>query len=90
MQDELNDVIKFGITSGDPRPRLGAHARQGLDSVVRLIEGLPGGVAPEIERTIRLALRDAGEKPVRGREYFRARTLALVLDLVDNHPAVRP
>jgi hypothetical protein len=35
------------------------------------------------------ALRDAREEPLRGREYFSVHVLPLVLDLVDNHPAVR-
>lgn len=89
VQDEVNDVIKFGITSGDPRIRLGVHEREGFDRVVRVAPGLPGDTAPELERTIIAALRDAREAPVRGREYYRGRTLALVLDLVDNHPAIR-
>lgn len=83
------DVVKFGITSGDPRPRLSVHARDGFDRVVRLLEGLPGDTAPVLERTILAALRDAREKPARGREYFPTRVLPLVLDLVDNHPALR-
>lgn len=89
VRDEENDVVKIGITSGDPRPRLGVHARDGLDEVLRLHVGLPRGVAVELERTILAALRDAREEPVRGREYFHSRALALVLDLVDNHPDIR-
>jgi hypothetical protein len=89
VQDDLNDVIKFGVTSGDPRPRLGDHERKGLDQVVRLHAGLPGNTAPELERNIIAALRDAREEPVRGCEYYHVRALALVLDLVDNHPAIR-
>lgn len=89
VQDDLNDVIKFGVTSGDPRPRLGDHGRDGFDRVVRLHTGLPGDTAPWLERAIISALRDAREAPVRGREYYRARVLPVVLDLVDNHPAVR-
>lgn len=89
VRDDVEDVVKFGITSGDPRPRLYDHARDGLDTVVRLHTGLPGGTAPELERIILGALRDAGERPTRGREYFPARVLPLILDLVDHHPAVR-
>ncbi|MFI1485720.1 hypothetical protein [Streptomyces sp. NPDC020747] len=83
VADEISDTVKFGITSGDPRPRLGIHAREGLDSVVRLVEGLPGDLAPRLERAVRAALRDAREAPVRGREYFPARTLGLILDVTD-------
>ncbi|MDX3237207.1 hypothetical protein PV392_16315 [Streptomyces sp. ME03-5709C] len=87
--DEVTDVIKFGITSGDPRPRLATHARDGFERVERLHVGLPGTTARELETTIRAALRDAGEQPVRGWEYFPLRALPLVLDLIDHHPAVR-
>ncbi|MGY5034357.1 hypothetical protein ACWC9U_26570 [Streptomyces sp. 900116325] len=89
VRDEVNGVIKFGITSGDPRPRLGHHARDGFDQVVRLHAGLPADAAPELETMIGAAPLDAGEAPVRGREYFSERSLPVVLDLVDNHPAVR-
>ncbi|MEV0556271.1 hypothetical protein AB0I27_22815 [Streptomyces sp. NPDC050597] len=83
VADEIADTVKFGITSGDPSPRLYDHARDGFDSVVRLIEGLPGDLAPRLERAVLAALRDAREMPVRGREYFPARTLGLILDVVD-------
>lgn len=86
--DDIADVVKLGITSHDPGPRLEAHERDGFDRVVRLCVGLPEGTAPELERNVLAALRDAGEKPVRGKEYFPARVLPLVLDLVDNHPAI--
>lgn len=84
------DIIKFGITSGSPGPRLMDHQRNGFTDVVRVHAGLPDEVAPELERQIVAALRDAKEQPVRGREYFPAHVLALVLDLIDNHPAIRP
>lgn len=83
VADEIYDTVKFGITSGDPRPRLKAHARDGFDCVIRLIEGLPGDLAPRLERAILAALREARESPVRGAEYFPTRTLGLILDLVD-------
>lgn len=86
--DAVNEHLKFGVTSGDSRPRLRDHARDGFDTVLRLATGLPGDAAPELERQILAALRDAGEHPVRGREYFPLQVQALVLDLVDNHPAV--
>jgi hypothetical protein len=87
--DEVNDMLKFGITSGDPRRRLGEHSKDGFSQVVRIHVDLPDDTAPELERLIVAALRDAREQPVRGREYYHVRALALVLDLVDNHPAVR-
>lgn len=77
-------AVKFGITSGDPRPRLRAHARDGLTKVVRLTAALPDGVALSAERRVRAALALAGEKPVRGREYFDVSCLALILDVADS------
>ncbi|MGQ4393768.1 hypothetical protein ACN6K5_003554 [Streptomyces violaceoruber] len=82
-------MVKFGITSGNARLRLRAHERDGLDQVVRLFTGLPDGVALEIENNTKAALRDAREEPVRGREYFPARALPLILDLIDHHPVIR-
>ncbi|MGW2100355.1 hypothetical protein ACWCPX_22155 [Streptomyces olivaceoviridis] len=87
--DEVNDLVKFGITSGSARRRLAQHEKDGFDVIVRVYEGLPGDMAPELEQNVLAALRDAGESPVRGREYFPARVLPIVLDLVDNHPACR-
>jgi hypothetical protein len=83
------EVVKFGITSGDPRPRLRVHRRDGLDQVVRLFTGLSDGTARALENSIKAALRDAGEEPIRGLEYFPARALPLILDLIDHHPEVR-
>lgn len=83
VADDSGEIIKFGITSGDPRPRLRHHARNGFDRVIRLVEGLPGDVAPRLERAVLAALHDAREPPVRGAEYFPMRSLSLVLDLVD-------
>ncbi|WP_327586012.1 hypothetical protein OHA25_02540 [Nonomuraea sp. NBC_00507] len=50
---------------------------------------MPGDTASELEYTILGALRDAREKPVRGREYFHTHVLPVILDLVDNHPLIR-
>ncbi|MFJ8143281.1 hypothetical protein [Streptomyces sp. NPDC096013] len=86
--DDIRDILKFGITSGDSRWRLNCHKADGFDRVVRLHEKLPEGVARELENHVRFTLRDAGEHPVRGREYFPSRVLPVVLDVVDNHPAV--
>lgn len=89
VRDSTAGVVKFGITSGDPRPRLGNHASNGLRDVIRVVKGLPHGVAREMELVTRSALGDAGMKPVRGREYFADDALPLILDLLDHHPAVR-
>lgn len=89
VANEIDDLIKFGITSGNPRSRLRRHETDGFDRVVRLCQNLPDTVAPDLERTILAALKDAREKPVRGREYFPTRVLPVVLDLFDHHPEVR-
>lgn len=88
VQDDAADLIKFGITSGDPRPRLADHVRDGFDRVIRLYTGLPGDTAPRLEQTVLAALHDAGEQPARGLEYFPSYVLAVVLDIVDNHPDI--
>lgn len=76
-------AVKFGITSGDPRPRLRIHATQGYAEVARLVTGLPGTVALDAERAVKQALAMAGERPLRGKEYFDISCLALVLDVAD-------
>jgi hypothetical protein len=77
-------TVKFGITSGDPRPRLSDHATAGFTEVVRVATGLPGALAPETEQAVKGALALADEKPVRGREYFHRDCLALILDIADS------
>lgn len=89
VRDPENEWIKFGITSRDGRSRLQKHARDGFTDVLRLHTGLAPDIAQPLERQVIAALRDAGETPVRGKEYFWDRALQLVLDLVDNHPAIR-
>lgn len=82
--------LKFGVTSGDPRRRLASHRRSGYTEIIRLITGLPDSVAMKIEAACREALRLAGAKPIRGREYFDGSALALVLDIADHYlPADR-
>ncbi|MER5748044.1 hypothetical protein ABT097_32830 [Streptomyces sp. NPDC002225] len=83
----MNEVVKFGITSGDPRLRLSNHKRDGLDQIVRLIEGNPEAL--KMENACIAAMRDAGEKPIRGREYFHIRALGTILDLVDGWAEAR-
>jgi hypothetical protein len=78
--------VKFGITSGDPRSRLGDHCREGYRQVVRLFTDLPGDTAPGIERAALAALNLARIEPIRGREHFDGSALAIVLDVADNYP----
>ena len=73
--------LKFGVTSGDPRPRLRNHHRAGYTQAVRVLPGLPD--AYNLEQHIRATLRSAGITPAHGREYFDIAALALVLDVVD-------
>jgi hypothetical protein len=77
--------VKFGITSGDHRPRLRVHRASGYLTVVRLLTGLPGDMAPDMEDAVKAALRLTGLSPVKGREYFDLDALAVVLDIVDNY-----
>jgi hypothetical protein len=76
-------AVKFGITSGDPRRRLADHARQGYGTVVRVVTGLLGAVAPDAEAAVKSALALAGEHPVLGKEYFDISCLGLILDVAD-------
>ncbi|MEU6221924.1 hypothetical protein ABZ845_31160 [Streptomyces sp. NPDC047022] len=62
--DDENAHVKFGITSGDPRPRIKAHARSGFTRVVRLLEDVPGAL--HLERAVRAALQAAGSAPGTG------------------------
>jgi hypothetical protein len=52
--------------------------------VVHLAAGLPGTVALDTENAVKAALATAGEKPVRGREYFDVSCLALILDVASS------
>jgi hypothetical protein len=75
--------VKFGITSGDPRPRLADHRSNDYGTVVRLHEGLPGTTARDLERELLGLLRVSGVEPIRGREYFPAAVLPTILHVVD-------
>ncbi|HMH94739.1 MAG TPA: hypothetical protein VK586_27100 [Streptosporangiaceae bacterium] len=83
-----NGVVKFGITTGDPRPRLHVHEVNGYGDVVRLATDLPATVALDMENAVKAALADAREMPVRGREYFDISCLALILDVADSWLAI--
>lgn len=81
--------LKLGITSGDSRTRLGVHRKDGYRTVVRLLTGLPGEMAVDMERAALATLRLAGVKPVQGREYYPLDALAVVLDVTDNYSLER-
>lgn len=80
--DRVESRLKFGITSGDPRPRLTDHAHDGYGETLLCLRSLPDGAALAIERAVRSALTQAGERPVRGREYFDISVQGLVFDVV--------
>jgi hypothetical protein len=85
----VNDAdgrVKFGITAHGGKRRLRTHRRAGYGRIVRLLDGLPGDLAIEVERSVRATLRLAKEFPVHGREYFGIHVLGTVLDIVDNYP----
>lgn len=75
--------VKLGISSGDPRTRLGDHRRAGYGQVARLWVGLPGGLALDTERWVRRSLSYAGIGPFKGHEYFLGRALPAILTLSD-------
>ncbi|MFJ9123463.1 hypothetical protein ACIRJS_05220 [Streptomyces sp. NPDC102340] len=83
VQDPDAGQVKFGITSGDPRPRLRYHSADGFRIPVRVIRDLPDDFAPDLETLIRFNLADQGVKPVRGREYFPISATPLVLSVVE-------
>ena len=78
---ESEPRVKFGITSGSGAPRLRNHRQYGYTTVVQLVTGLPGRVARDTEDAIRATLALAGERPVKGREYFDSSCLGLILDV---------
>lgn len=86
VTDDDKGHLKFGVTSGDPRPRLTDHRTEGYVTIRRTLTNLPDLVALDIERAVLSALRMAKELPIRGREYFSAHVLGTVLDIVDNYP----
>lgn len=81
--DPLKHAVKFGISSGDPRPRLGVHRREGFTDVQLLRCDIPR--ARMIEADTRAVLREAGLVPLRGREYFDISALALILDFASSN-----
>ena len=66
VNDE-EEIVKFGITSGNPRARLGYHRNRGFLRAV-LVTATP--LALKVETETKNVLRAAGVRPVKGREYF--------------------
>jgi hypothetical protein len=80
VADTDADRGKFGITSGDPRVRLGEHRRYGYTEVVRIVKIES---AQDAERAILAALAAASHRPVRGREHFALTALDVICTVVD-------
>jgi hypothetical protein len=78
--------VKFGITSGDPRPRLAKHRLAGYSTVIRLLTDLPDEMASDMENAVLATLSLARLKPVLGREYYGGEALGLIVDITDNYP----
>jgi hypothetical protein len=78
---EAKPIVKFGISSHDGRARMRKHRMGGYTKPHLLVTELPEGVARRAEDAVRAALGAAGERPVRGREYFDVSCLALILDV---------
>lgn len=72
VTNAATSTLKFGITSGNPRPRLADHAHSGFRQVDLLLTALGDGIALIVERSVRADLRAAGYRPVQGSEYFHA------------------
>ena len=78
-------TLKFGITSGDPRPRLRTHRGDGYRRTIFLASGLEDARGLELE--MMATLEGHGHQAVRGLEYFRLEALDLVLKTLDSFEA---
>jgi hypothetical protein len=81
----INDaagVVKFGITSGDPRPRLYDHRVVGYERTLFLASGVN---AKSIEDDVKAALAERGYKPVQRVEYFSLDALPAIMETVGWH-----
>ncbi len=87
VTNDAAQIVKFGVTSHDPRARLRFHQAGGFATVLKMITRLPD--AAELEYAALATLRLAGIPPVRGREYFDMTALPVILDVADNWPGAR-
>lgn len=85
VQDPVEGLVKFGISSGSAKGRLYAHQISGFTVRHRLFTGLPEGRALRTEQAVREELDRVGLRPARGREYFHDfEALDRVLSFVDH------
>jgi hypothetical protein len=78
-------IVKLGITSGDSRPRLNDHARDGYSEVLFLKTSLPDGLARYAEKTILRELEERDVYPWKGNEYFESEDQDLILALTGKY-----
>ena len=83
VTNDHSNSVKFGISSGDGEYRLSRHSYDGYTKVIKLIIGLPDGMARTIENSCLATLRDNGFTPIHGREYFNADALPVILDIAE-------
>lgn len=81
LEHESKPLVKFGISHREGRRRLSTHRDDGFTIVHMLTTGLADNIPRSAEKAVLAALAMAGEKPRRGREYFDASCLALILDV---------
>jgi hypothetical protein len=84
LEHDAQPLVKFGISSQDGRTRLATHRWQGYTKPHLLVADLPPGVARTTENAVKSALALAGERPVRGCEYFDVSCLGLILDVASS------
>ncbi len=70
-------TCKFGVSSGDGWSRLTSHRREGFTDVHFIRRDFPEAGA--LEDRMKVALREAGQIPARGSEYFHTDNLMLIL-----------
>lgn len=81
MSDKLKRV-KFGITSGDPRPRLSAHRSTGYNRTLYIATNID---ARPVETDIKISLAIAGFNPIHGWEYFDINALATIMSTLESY-----
>jgi hypothetical protein len=84
VRHDTHPWVKFGITSGDPKPRLGDHRRTGYSIILGLFTDLPGTIAPDLERELIRALKYEGYYCLRGREYYELEALPRIVEVVNS------
>lgn len=68
--------VKLGITSGDPRMRLGDHKRDGYNRTMLVMKNVD---AWPLEQAVLAELASRGYEAIHGREYFDWDALDLIL-----------